>query len=270
MSAPTAGGLMVVVAHPDDETFGVGGTMALLRQRGEPVSVLIATRGQSGQIVLPELDTEENRADMAALREREARAAMDALGVERLDFLDHRDGQLAEQPQGPLAREVATALRRKRPAVVVTFGPEGIYGHPDHLAIHRATTRAFELAADPEIELDELPPHAARRLVFNVLPRALADRLNEDIGPIEIGSAQLRFRGYAEAEIRTRVNIASVLDRKLAALAAHASQTGGDSDEIRQRLGDRVGTEHFIVARDRGPAVAELDHDLLAGLPPAR
>ena len=102
----------------------------------------------------------------------------------------------------------------------MTFGPEGIYGHPDHVAVHRAVRLAWDLAADPELALGGLAPHAAARLFYQVLPEALAERRNRERGPVDLGGTLHPFVGYPEEALTTRVEISPVKERKLAALAA--------------------------------------------------
>jgi len=258
--------VLMVYAHPDDETFGAGGTTAALSERGVAVHILLATRGQAGSIADPELDTPANRAHLGPLREAEARAAAATLGAAGIAFLDHLDGALDTVDRAQLVREVAAEVRRVRPDVVVTFGPEGVYGHPDHVAVHHATAGAFSLAAEPAVAVDGLGPHAAGRLFYQVIRAELAATINEWRGPVVLDGREHPFVGYADDVITTRVDISAVVERKLAALACHRTQTAGRMDEIRERLLQPPHVEHFILAASRLPAAEGLAHDLLAGL----
>jgi LmbE family N-acetylglucosaminyl deacetylase len=134
--------LLGVFAHPDDEIFCSGGTLAQWSDAGNETMVVSATRGEAGQI---QDATAATRRTLGAVRERELRAACAMLGVERVECLDYRDGMLAEVDQARLASGVAAVIREFQPGVVVTFGEDGGYGHPDHIAISLATTRACEL-----------------------------------------------------------------------------------------------------------------------------
>ena len=159
MSADGRLSLMAVFAHPDDESFGIGGTLA--RYGADPgvrVVLVCATRGEAGEISNPELASSER---LGEVREQELRCACRTLGVEDLFFLDYRDSGMAGTAENEDPRALAQAdfdeavgkivahIRREQPDVVVTFDENGGYGHPDHIAIHHLTKAAFAAAADP-------------------------------------------------------------------------------------------------------------------------
>jgi LmbE family N-acetylglucosaminyl deacetylase len=131
--------ILGVYAHPDDEAFCTGGTFARYTSAGSEVMVVSATRGQAGQIRSANLAT---RKTIAQVREAELRLACARIGVRQVECWDYQDGTLAEVDDEELERRVAGALRDFRPDVVFTFGSDGAYGHPDHIAISRATTTA--------------------------------------------------------------------------------------------------------------------------------
>jgi LmbE family N-acetylglucosaminyl deacetylase len=138
--------LLGIFAHPDDETFCAGGTFARYAEQGAEIMVVSATRGQAGQIRDAAVG---NRHTIAAVREAELRLACKRLGIARVRCLDHIDGALAEADFSALVDEVAEVICEFRPDVVITFGPDGGYGHPDHVAISAVTTAACQWAADP-------------------------------------------------------------------------------------------------------------------------
>ena len=152
-----AGGcrLLGVFAHPDDETFCAGGTFARYAGQGAEIMVVSATRGQAGQI---RDAAAGNRRTIAAVREAELRLACERLGVTRVRCLDHVDGTLADAGFPALVEEVAEVIREFRPDIVITFGPDGGYGHPDHVAISAATTAACQRAAGPGPARTGRPP----------------------------------------------------------------------------------------------------------------
>ena len=133
-----------VFAHPDDETFCAGGTFARYAGQGAEVMVVSATRGQAGQIRDAGAG---DRRTIAAVREAELRLACERLGVTRVRCLDHVDGALADAGFCALVEEVTEVIREFRPDVVITFGPDGGYGHPDHVTISAVTTAACRRAA---------------------------------------------------------------------------------------------------------------------------
>ena len=140
--------LMAVLAHPDDESLGVGGALARYAAEGVAVHLVTATRGEKGRFF-----TNENRpddAEVGRVREGELRAAAAVLGIRDVALLDYVDGELDDADAGEAVGRIVHHLRRVRPQVVVTFDPFGAYGHPDHVAICQLTAAAVAAAADGE------------------------------------------------------------------------------------------------------------------------
>jgi LmbE family N-acetylglucosaminyl deacetylase len=135
-----------IFAHPDDETFCAGGTFARYAEQGAEIMVVSATRGQAGQIRDAAVG---NRRTIAAVREAELRLACERLGITKVRCLDYVDGTLADAEFSALVDEVAEVICEFRPDVVITFGPDGGYGHPDHVTISAVTTAACQRVADP-------------------------------------------------------------------------------------------------------------------------
>jgi len=138
--------LLGIFAHPDDETFCAGGTFARYAELGAEIMVVSATRGQAGQIRDAAVG---NRHTIAAVREAELRLACERLGIARVRCLDYVDGALGDAEFYALVDEVVDVICEFRPDVVITFGPEGGYGHPDHVTISAVTTAACQRTADP-------------------------------------------------------------------------------------------------------------------------
>jgi LmbE family N-acetylglucosaminyl deacetylase len=138
--------LLGVFAHPDDETFCAGGTFARYAEQDAEIMVVSATRGQAGQIRDAAAGT---RRTIAAVREAELRLACERLGITKVRCLDYVDGTLTDAELSALTDEVAEVIRDFRPDVVITFGPDGGYGHPDHVTISAVTTAACQRAAGP-------------------------------------------------------------------------------------------------------------------------
>jgi LmbE family N-acetylglucosaminyl deacetylase len=164
--------LLGVFAHPDDETFCAGGTFALHAERGAEIMVLSATRGQAGQIRDP---TVGSRRTIGAVREAELRLACERLGVAQVRCLDRMDGTLADADFDSLVAEVVGVIRDFRPDAVITFGPDGGYGHPDHTTISAATTTACQRAGEPGGDREPWPglaPHRPDGLYYRCFPPA--------------------------------------------------------------------------------------------------
>ena len=227
--------LLAVLAHPDDETFGTGGTLALYAQRGVAVHLVCATRGEVG-----EMDEKYMRGfnSIAERREAELRCAAEKLGLTGVYFLDYRDSgmpgtpdnehpqALAAQPVEQVAEEIAGYIRRLQPQVVITFDPIGGYRHPDHIAIHKATVAAFEAL----VKAGEAP----QKLYFHTIPRTLlrwAVRIMKLIGkdPRKFGkNGDIDIQSIVEVDFPTTavIDYRSVANIRDEASACHASQGG--------------------------------------------
>lgn len=269
MSARTR--LVAAFAHPDDETFGMGGVMARAADAGIAVTVLCATRGEVGQIADPSLATPET---LGAVREAELRAACAALGVHDVRFLGYRDSGMAGTPENDDPRALVRAdpaavvarlvalFRELRPTVVVTFEPAGIYGHPDHVAMSRHVTAAVDALAP-----DERPA----RLFYVALPRSMLRAWKERVAasgldPGPLGELDADSAGTPDEAITASVDVTPWLAKKQRALAAHATQIDERLRSLPEEWRARMLTrEHFVLARGTDhPAVR---HDLFGGLP---
>jgi LmbE family N-acetylglucosaminyl deacetylase len=276
-----AGGLVGIFAHPDDEAFGLGGSMARYTAAGRYVALVCATRGEAGEIADPALATHET---LGRVREGELRAAAAAVGVRDVTFLDYLDGHLAEADAEEAVGRIVQQLRRLRPAVVVTFAANGIYGHPDHMAIHRLTLAAVEAAPDPTRYPEQLvggrEPHRAAKVYFFAPSRermaAMREQLRargEDFVPGG-NAATIPFEEMAtpEAEITTRITLSDAeLDAKLRAMAAHATQmpqdnpfTSSDREQLRAFMG--AETFQLLPPPYSARAFPTPEDDLFAGL----
>ncbi len=165
--------LMAVLAHPDDESLGLGGTLAKYASEGVDVALVTATRGEGGRFRGHRDPPEHPGPDaLGVIREAELREAATALGVRHLAVLDYRDRELDRADPREATRRIVHHVRRLRPQVVITFAPDGAYGHPDHVAISQLATGAVVAAADPSFVCGEvsLPPHAVSKLYYVAWP----------------------------------------------------------------------------------------------------
>lgn len=160
--------LMGILAHPDDESLGCGGVFARYAAEGVETYLVTATRGEAGRYHgLPPGDAGHPGAEaLSRIREAELRAAAAILGIREVSFLDYRDGDLDRTDPRQAVDRIAAHLRRIRPQAVLTFAPEGAYGHPDHIAISQFASAAVVAAANPAHsgEAAALPPHAVSKL----------------------------------------------------------------------------------------------------------
>jgi LmbE family N-acetylglucosaminyl deacetylase len=207
--------LLAVYAHPDDEVFGVGGTLARYAEAGVRTVLVCATRGEVGEISDPALATPET---LAEVRTRELECSVQTLGVDNLIFLDYRDSGMDGTPENNDPRSYVQAdsrevigklvqiIRQEKPQVVLTFEPYGGYGHPDHIAVYRHTTAAFQAAGDPSQYPEAGPAFQPDRLFYSVIPmkffrelRAQMEEAGVDTSEMPNFEAMLRT---AQAESR--------------------------------------------------------------------
>jgi LmbE family N-acetylglucosaminyl deacetylase len=170
--------LMAVLAHPDDECLGMGGTLAKYAAEGVETYLVTATLGQSGRFHGIPVGGEGHPGAEALghIRERELHAAAGVLGIREVALLGYHDQQLDGADAPEVAARIARQVRRIQPQVMATFPPDGSYGHPDHIAISQFTTAAAVVAADPgrvlEVDGVELAPHAISKLYYMAWPAA--------------------------------------------------------------------------------------------------
>jgi LmbE family N-acetylglucosaminyl deacetylase len=211
--------LMVVVAHPDDETFGCGSLLLYAAAHGVETAVVCATRGEAGE---PAPGSGVSQADLAAVRERELYEAAQILGVSRVDMLDFRDSGMAGEPApgtlvaAPIEEvrdDVRTRLEEFRPTIVVTL--EGTDGHRDHLKMRDATLSAVGLATAPveRVYLYSLPQSRLRRWLEHLR------RSNPSMEHLELG-----IPGTPDDTITTLIATPEHLEARERAIAAHHSQ----------------------------------------------
>lgn len=266
--------LMAVYAHPDDESFGTGGTLAKYAAEGVFVSLLTATRGEAGEINEPGRATPET---LGQVREKELRCACEVLGVGELRFLDCRDGQVQSCDRTATLGKIVLAIRELKPAVVVTFGPEGVYGHPDHIAIGELASAAFEIAGDPgafpEQLVGGLQPFSPLKLYYRLVPRSQFRRMLDDAKragiQITLGDIDLDHFGSDDSEITAIIDVLDYVEHKSRAIACHRTQIQPDNPFRKlppEKWREFSRYEHFRLARSRLGEPAGIETDLFAGL----
>ena len=277
--------VLAVLAHPDDESFGMGGTLALYARRGFNVYLVCATRGEVGTV---DPEHMQHFSSIAELREAELRCAAEHLGLKQVFFLDYRDSGMPGSPDNAhpdaqvahpvdeVAGKVVRYIRELKPDVVLTFDPIGGYRHPDHIHIHQATVLAFEKAGDASFHPESGAPFKPRALYFHVFPHGFL-RAATRIMPI-FGMDPRRFGRNKDVDLKAlvefdfpvhiRIDVGSARAAKDAASLCHASQGGmqmrrGVLGFVTRAFGER---ESYMRAYPPVPSGQRVGHDLLEGL----
>ena len=264
--------LLAIFAHPDDEAIMMGGTMAHYARRGVSVNLLCATRGEWGTISDDRLATREN---LGEVRTKELRDACEILGANLLGFLDCPDGNINNTDWREIEEKIVRAIRALRPQVVVTFGLDGLYGHPDHIAVSMLTSDAFKSAADKNCfrhQIKEgLEPFQASKLYYAQYPDFLMSQLFSSVlanhDAAHLWGFQPETFGVSAYDITTLLNVEETLPLKMKAIKAHQTQFAPDN--IFSLVGDEtarkfLSREYFRLV---SPAFSgNLEDDLFADI----
>jgi LmbE family N-acetylglucosaminyl deacetylase len=266
--------LMAIFAHPDDEAFGMGGTLTRYAQEGADLHLVVATLGEVGELANPDLSLDQ---PLGILREQELRCACDNYGVAGLHLLGYMDGQTTVVPQSDAVYKIVRLLRQIRPQVVVSFGPEGIYGHYDHLAVHRWATAATQFAADTGRWPEAGPAHQVAKFYHRAMPQDQIDRIEASGGrrSVPIDGVPFPFVGYPLEKITTIIDVRDYITTKLRGIRCHASQLNPTSPYLQAEFDEPANPwfwqETFILAQYRPellltPLPDGKENDLFAGL----
>ncbi|HKB30566.1 MAG TPA: N-acetyl-1-D-myo-inositol-2-amino-2-deoxy-alpha-D-glucopyranoside deacetylase [Streptosporangiaceae bacterium] len=289
MSGYTGGRrLLLVHAHPDDESIWTGGIMAKYAAEGAHVTLVTCTLGELGEVIPAALDyLRAERGDgLGAYRTGELAAACAALGVTDHRFLGGagrwRDSGMMGTPANDdpgcfwradldvAAAELTGVIRAVRPQVIVTYDRGGGYGHPDHIQAHRVAWRAFERSAGQEWQVAKFYAYTVPR---GVLADAVETVRAADTSFCLPGSAADLPYGVPDEQVTTEIDVTAYLGAKLAAMRAHATQVSVDGAffALSNNVGQlALGTEYVTLLagpRGKGTGPADREEDLFAALP---
>jgi N-acetyl-1-D-myo-inositol-2-amino-2-deoxy-alpha-D-glucopyranoside deacetylase len=295
--------LMTVHAHPDDESIGTGGTMAKAIHEGHHVVLVTATRGELGEIVVPELDTPDNHRRLGEIRAGELETALGHLGVTVWENLGYRDSDMMGRVGNRDARSFWQAdldegagrltwlIRKHRPDVVTTYNDFGGYGHPDHIRVHDVTIRAFERAGNPSwypgqlggeggVEIwspkklyeQAIPASVRKAMAEAIEATGEASRWTEPEDATEEEKAAFRERMakmmVPDESITTWIDISDVIEQKWQAARAHVTQL--NDSMVFMRFGLDGWRQHWhqetYILRESSVATTPPESDLFAGL----
>ncbi|MCL4869985.1 MAG: PIG-L family deacetylase [Anaerolineae bacterium] len=221
MSTPLK--LLCILAHPDDETFGTGSTLAKYHREGVETYLITATRGERGWPAA----THPGFAEVARIRTKELEDAAAILGIRQVTFLNYIDGDLDQANRDEAIAQIVAEVRRVRPQVVITFDPFGNYGHPDHIAISQFTQAALILAAAADYtDPAALPPHQVAKLYYLTDSLPLKKLYQQIFGPLNflVDDVIREAVGWPDWAITTRIDGDEHWERVWWAVACHSSQ----------------------------------------------
>lgn len=257
--------ILAVFAHPDDE-IGAGSTLARYGDAGVRVVLACATRGEAATIYCADCATPET---LAEVRAKELACACEHLGISELRWLNWPDGKIKDAPRAETIHQVVELIRDVHPTVVITHPANGLYPHPDHLAVWEIVRAAFDAAGDAEQYTDAGPACAAARLFTRAMPQSLFERapgLSEF--RVELNGELLPFMGTPDAEIDVVMRVEPWVGRRMDAWDCHRSQhnpKGFSSvmpDGLRQEM---AANEHFLLAAG-APLPPGVQDDLFTGI----
>jgi N-acetyl-1-D-myo-inositol-2-amino-2-deoxy-alpha-D-glucopyranoside deacetylase len=265
--------LLAILAHPDDEAFGLGGTLAQYADQGHQVYLICATKGESGKITDPSIDP---NTDKGKLREQELKDSCKALGIHEpifLGYLDsgrfertrHDDSQaLMNVDELELEQKLLEHISVLQPDILIAFDPHGIYGHIDHIKMHRAATAAFWSSG----KVMTRPP---KRLFYTAMATSRMKQMQTLRQNSPLSKLDADIYGVSDDSFAVIMNIQTYLKHKQAAIAAHRSQVGPQSSfaglsegEAKKFWEEMIGIETFTLGGLRGSFPAMPSSDLFA------
>ena len=286
--------LLLVHAHPDDESIATGATMAMYAAQGVGVTLVTCTRGEEGEVIIDDLAhlAAPNTDSLGPHREQELASAMVELGIADHRFLGgpgrFRDSGMVGTPPNErpdcfwradlldAAIELVKVIREVRPQVVITYDDFGAYGHPDHIQAHRVTHYAIDLAESSSFRRDLGEPWQVQKVYWTALPKSV---MRAGIEAMKAMGDESEFATMDPDNIpfacdddlvTTAINASEFLPQKMAALRAHATQVSveGGFFALADNVGaEAFGTEYYRLARGSAPAPgAPRETDLFAGV----
>ena len=243
--------LLVVMAHPDDESFGPAGTLALYAAEGVEIHLMCVTNGDASDAVLPGTQTltqSERQQHLATIRQQELRRAAEVIGIAHIDFLNFPDGQLCNALYHAISEKIMNKMECFSPHVVIAPEPQGISGHLDHMAVSMITTYSF------------IKSQYGYKLYYVCLPKDVVSQVPHDNYFVYFPD------GYEQSVITTRIDYRLFLDKKLAAMRQHLSQID-EANRLIKYVESFPKIDFFILHRSRNCHVTLPENHLFSGIP---
>ena len=262
--------LLAIFPHPDDETLGLGPTLARYASEGVETYLVCATRGERGWYDSEGPDP--GLEGVGRIREAELRCAAEHLGLHEVSLLEYIDGDVDQANPEEIIGKLVSHIRRIKPQVVVTFGPDGAYGHPDHIALSQFINGALVCAADRNfVDSAAQPPHRVLKFYYMVDSHAVVHAATEAFGGIsmEIDGVTRSHVGWDDWQITTWLDNTTQMEKVQKAMLCHQSQIPGyhpiDQWSLEQLAGI-FGTGHFYRAFSLVNGGRKVERDLFEGL----
>lgn len=261
---------MCILAHPDDESLGTGGILARYAAQGVETYLLTATRGERGWF--GPAGEYPGLAELGKLREAELREAARVLGIREVTVLDYVDGDLDRADPAEVISQIASHLRRVRPQVVVTFGPEGSYGHPDHIAISQFATAATILAANSAFKSGQEPCQVSK-LYYIVESQRQEEAVRQVLGElcVTVDGVKRCLSTWPSWAVTSRIDVSAQVGTVIKAALCHRSQwptfrdalLAAPEDVVQTLMGEQTLYRAFSLVNGG----RQQESDLFAGIP---
>ena len=242
--------MLVIMAHPDDESFGPAGTLALYSRQGVEIHLICVTNGEASEVILSnteKLTMDERKQILAKTRQCEVRHAADIIGISQIDFLNYPDGQLCNALYHIIAHDLMTKIDSFSPHIIITAEPQGITGHLDHIAVSMITTYAF------------IKSGKGCKLYYFCLAK----------GMVSLESRENYFvyfpPGYEQSMITTRIDYHHFFDIKIAAMRQHLSQTT-EVEYLIRKSEPLPKIDFYILQNHRNCQINLPEDDLFSGI----
>lgn len=262
--------LLAIFPHPDDESLGLGGTLAKYSAEGVETHLICATRGERGWTGSP--NENPGLEALGKIREGELKCAASHLGLKETIFLDYIDGDVDKANPIEIIDKIAHQIRRIQPQVVITFSLDGAYGHPDHIALSQFTSAALVRSAEPNFtDSQNLQPFQVPKYYHMVDSKIMVDTLTQMIGGLsmEVDGVLRKHFGWEEWAITTRIDTRMYFENLWEAILCHQSQLAGFNGFTnlpKEKLKQLFSEGTFVRVYSLVNGGREIEQDLFEGL----
>lgn len=242
--------ILLVLAHPDDESFGPGGSIAVYAAQGVHIHLICVTNGDAGGVLAPtdnKNQLEEQRKNLATIRQQELRNAAQILGITQIDFFNYPDGHLCNALYYEIAQKVISKINDFSPQIVITLEPLGVSGHLDHIAVSMITTYSF------------IKSNRAKKLYYFCCPEEILSSVERSKYFVYVPS------GYSQFDITTSINYSNFWSTKKLAMQQHVSQNN-QVNQLINFLEEHPKMDYFILHAHNSRSILAREDDFFIGI----